>query len=220
MNALITCGPSYEPVDQVRRLTNFSTGQLGVSLAGSFSDAGHQVYCYKGEMASCPDPVRAHVSEPFSTNADLASKLERLSRTTRIDAVFHAAALCDYRVGQVLDSHGSSIQSAKFPTRSGQLTLVLEPAAKVLPRLRGWFPSARIIGWKYELACTRDEAFSKAWQQISQNQTDACVLNGAAYGPGFAICIPPGRIVECPTREALIAGLLDWVESKNGESAC
>jgi len=32
---IITCGPSYEPIDEVRRLTNFSTGELGVQLSDS-----------------------------------------------------------------------------------------------------------------------------------------------------------------------------------------
>ncbi len=36
----------------------------------------------------------------------------------------------------------------------------------VLPRIRDWFPDARILGWKYELAGTRDEAFAKAWKQL------------------------------------------------------
>ena len=30
MKVIVTCGPSYEPVDEVRRITNFSTGELGV----------------------------------------------------------------------------------------------------------------------------------------------------------------------------------------------
>ena len=33
MNCIVTCGPTYEPLDEVRRLTNFSTGRLGTELA-------------------------------------------------------------------------------------------------------------------------------------------------------------------------------------------
>lgn len=214
MKTIITCGPSYEPVDQVRRMTNFSTGRLGIALANAFTDAGHEVYCFKSETASWPEPVRAHAVEPFSTNADLASRLERLSRMVQIDVVFHAAALCDYRVARVLDDHGNAIQSAKFATRSGELTLVLEPAPKVLPRMRAWFPNARILGWKYELDGSQEDAFDKAWSQIRHNQTDACVLNGSAYGQGFAICTPPSSVAVCPTLDELKKALLQWAESK------
>jgi phosphopantothenoylcysteine decarboxylase/phosphopantothenate--cysteine ligase len=195
-------------------MTNFSTGRLGITLSNALSAAGHEVYCFKGEMASWPEPVRAHAVEPFSTNADLALKLERLSRTTRIDVVFHAAALCDYRVGRVLDDRGNAIQSAKFATRSGELTLVLEPAPKVLPHMRDWFPTAAIMGWKYELEGSREAAFDKAWSQIRNNRTDACVLNGGAYGQGFAICTPPDGVLECPSLDTLVSSLSAWVESR------
>jgi len=33
MKVIVTCGPSYEPIDQVRRLTNFSSRELGVHLS-------------------------------------------------------------------------------------------------------------------------------------------------------------------------------------------
>jgi phosphopantothenoylcysteine decarboxylase/phosphopantothenate--cysteine ligase len=41
MKVIVTCGPSYEPIDQVRRLTNFSTGELGVLLSDELARAGH-----------------------------------------------------------------------------------------------------------------------------------------------------------------------------------
>jgi hypothetical protein len=129
--------------------------------------------------------------------------------------VFHAAALCDYRTARVLDDTGNPIQSAKFPTRSGELALVLEPAPKVLPRMRLWFPGARIMGWKYELEGTREDAFAKAWSQIRRNDSDACVLNGAAYGHGFAVCTPPDGVLTCESLDDLKIALLLWAESSN-----
>ena len=38
---IVTCGPSFEPIDQVRRITNFSTGELGILLANALTSAGH-----------------------------------------------------------------------------------------------------------------------------------------------------------------------------------
>ena len=42
MRIVITTGPSYEPIDKVRRLSNFSSGELGTLLAEGFSEAGQQ----------------------------------------------------------------------------------------------------------------------------------------------------------------------------------
>lgn len=212
MNVVVTCGPSYEPIDQARRVTNFSTGRLGIALSNAFVARGWQVACLKGEQTTCPDPLHTQRIIPFSTNDDLASKLAGLAVEGGWDAVFHAAALCDFRVERVLGENGEVLDSPKFSTRGGRLQLVLAPAAKVLPQLRRLFPAARIVGWKYELAGTRADAFDKAWAQLAGCQTDACVLNGAAYGDGFAFC-SPGSVQTCADTTTLADWLGRWLEA-------
>ena len=214
MKVIITCGPSYEPIDGARRMTNMSTGKLGITLANYLTDAGLEVICLKGEGSTYPGAVRAARLETFSTNDDLAQRLESISRLENIDAVFHAAALCDYRVNQVLSATGEAMSSAKFATRDGRLHLVLAPAMKVLPRMRDWFPDARIVGWKYELAGSRDDAFAKAWKQLRDCATDASVLNGAAYGEGFALCHADGRVETRAETPGLCALLNDWLQGE------
>lgn len=215
MKVIITCGPSYEPIDGARRMTNMSTGKLGITLANFLTDAGHEVICLKGEGSTFCGPLRASRVESFTTNDDLAQRLESISRLESIDAVYHAAALCDYRVEQVLSATGEAMSSAKFATRDGRLHLVLAPAMKVLPKLRDWFPDARIVGWKYELAGSRDDAFAKAWKQLRDCATDACVLNGAAYGEGFALCHADGRVETCAETPGLCALLNDWLQGES-----
>src|ERR1700730_630479 len=48
MRVVVTCGPSYEPIDEVRRITNFSTGELGSLLANHLAKAGCEVVCFRG----------------------------------------------------------------------------------------------------------------------------------------------------------------------------
>lgn len=212
MNVVVTCGPSYEPIDQARRVTNFSTGRLGIALSNAFVARGWQVTCLKGEQATCADPLHAQRVLPFSTNDDLTAKLARLAAEGGWNAVFHVAALCDFRVERVLGENGAVLDSPKFSTRDGRLNLVLAPAVKVLPQLRGLFPVARIVGWKYELAGTRANAFEQALAQLANCQTDACVLNGAAYGDGFAFCCP-GTVRTCADAVALADWLGRWLET-------
>jgi phosphopantothenate---cysteine ligase (CTP) len=213
MNAIVTCGPSYEPVDKVRRLTNFSTGRLGVTLANHLALAGHRVVCLKGEQstyAAFPDAALHH---SFSTNDNLAGRLEALSRAEQFDAVFHAAALCDFQVAGVTRLDGTPVAASKIASRDGDLLLRLRPAAKVLSQLRNWFPNARIVGWKYELEGTAEAAFAHAWRQIAEARTDGCVLNGAAYGPGFAFCHAQGHVDHWNSLPELCAALRQWLES-------
>src|SRR5271155_2633710 len=106
MRIVITAGPSYEPIDRVRRLTNFSTGELGTLLAEAFAAAGHQVIMFRGEGSSFPPPLWPVEVVPFATNEDLESSLRRLLKKEEVAIVFQAAALCDFRVKQVVDKKG------------------------------------------------------------------------------------------------------------------
>jgi phosphopantothenate---cysteine ligase (CTP) len=214
MKIIITCGPSYEPIDGARRMTNMSTGKLGITLANALTDAGHEVACVKGEGATCPDPLRASLVRSFTTNENLADQLRALSQTFEADAVLHAAALCDFKVARVVTSESDTGASKKISTRAGEVTLVLAPTLKVLPSLRLWFPRAVIVGWKYELAGTREDAFAAAWRQLRECDSDACVLNGAAYGEGFAVFEPQQGVRSCSDTRALTEFFTTWLEEK------
>ncbi len=212
MYVLITCGPAWEPLDGMRRITNASTGRLGAVLADAFAEAGHRVEVLRGELATAPMPKAPVEVVPFGTNDDLAGMLSGWPENSRVDAVFHAAALCDFKAASVRAADGSELSARKLPTRSGKLTVELEPATKVLPRLKEWFPFARIAGWKYELDGGRDQALAAAWRQLKEAGTDACVLNGGAWGEGFALCEMPGRIQPCAGSSELAAALLAWLK--------
>ena len=211
MRVIITCGPSFEPIDGVRRLTNFSTGELGLLLAAVLSRAGHEVICLKGEGATSRAEAGGAKVIPFSTNADLLREFERLAVDGGIGAVFHAAALCDFRVKTVRGADGRPLTAAKLPTRDGELTLSLEPAAKLLPRLRALFPPARIVGWKYELDGTRDDALVLARRQLDACRSDASVVNGAAWGEGFGFVEPGREPVSITDKPVLCAFIAKWL---------
>jgi phosphopantothenoylcysteine synthetase/decarboxylase len=215
MKIIITCGPSYEPIDGARRMTNMSTGRLGITLANALTDAGHEVLCLKGEGATCRDPLGAARLQTFTTNDDLARQLQELSKTFPADAVLHAAALCDFKVARVVTAAGDAGTAQKISTRAGEVTLVLAPTLKVLPKLRLWFPRAVIVGWKYELVGTREDAFAAAWRQLRECDSDACVLNGAAYGEGFAVCEPSSGVRPCADTAALVGFFHGWLEEKS-----
>ena len=64
---MITGGPASEPIDQVRFITNQSTGELAVKLAQRFSAAGHEVELFLGRGAIW----RLETARYFQTNEDL-----------------------------------------------------------------------------------------------------------------------------------------------------
>lgn len=213
---IVTAGPSYEPIDEVRCLTNLSTGDLGVRLANALSRAGFGVFCLKSTIATTPTGVLGCRELSFTTNDDLHRTLVRLAREHRIEAIFHVAALCDFKVSRVEDTKGGRPDGAKLESRAGGLTLTLEPARKVIAGMRSHFPKATIVGWKYELDGSPPEALANAWRQIREARTDACVLNGRAWGDGFALCTPPDQVRPIADRAALVHFLPRWLKEVRG----
>lgn len=209
---MVTCGPAYAPLDGVRRITNHSTGKLGVQLANRLARSGWQVTCFRGEGATYPEPLIGAERIAFTTNEHLQELLGKLFDREDVVAVFHAAALSDYRVKQVTDADGAPLSARKLPSREGELTVTLEPAPKLIKQLRLLFPNARLIGWKYELEGTRAEAVEKGWRQIADNGTDLCIVNGDAYGEGFAALERAGGVTPLGDRLVLAEWLAGWMD--------
>ena len=69
MNCIVTAGPTFEPLDDVRRLTNFSTGRLGTDLANFLAARGHHVTLLIGESATYAGKREAQAVNTFSTTA-------------------------------------------------------------------------------------------------------------------------------------------------------
>jgi phosphopantothenoylcysteine synthetase/decarboxylase len=190
MNCIVTAGPTYEPMDNVRRLTNFSTGRIGTELANFLTARGHDVTLLIGEQASYPGKRKAQTVETFTTTADLRQRLESMA-SQAVNAVFHASAVSDFAFGKIwtrsTEGELTEVKSAKISTRQGTLLAELVPTAKVISGLRDWFPQATLVGWKYEVDGKRPTVVAAAAKQIRECLTDACVANGPAYGEGFGL---------------------------------
>lgn len=189
----MTAGPTSEPLDEVRRLTNFSTGKLGTELACFLARQGHEVILLRGAGSVYPSPISGRLEVlPFSTTEDLRMRLEQLAGDgAPVRAVFHAAAVSDFAFGTIWERQASGelreVQSRKISTRGGELLAELRPTPKVISRLREWFPEALLAGWKYGVEGGIAEIESEARRQLEENGTDLCVLNGPAHGNGFTV---------------------------------
>lgn len=206
MRCIVTAGPTYEPLDGVRRLTNFSTGRLGTELTTFLESKGHEVKLLRGELAS----YRLGSAEIFTTTSDLRERLGA-SAGQQIDAVFHAAAVNDFGFGRVWarsdEGELKELQAGKYSTREGTLLAELVPTPKVIAELRQWFPTARLVGWKYEVDGTRDGVIREAEKQLAVCLTDACVANGPAYGDGFGLVQGGGDVRHLKDKAALFEAL-------------
>lgn len=210
MKCIVTAGPTYENLDEVRRLTNFSTGRMGSGLADFLAEQGHDVTLLLGQQATYHVESPAYKVEIFSTTADLQSRLQNHTNQS-VNAVFHAAAVSDFTFGKIWSRSATGemtqITSGKFSTRQGTLLAELLPTPKIIAGLRDWYPQSKLIGWKYEVEGDRAAVVSSGERQIRECRTDACVVNGKAYGPGFGLLVGSGDCLHLKDSEALYTAL-------------
>lgn len=97
MKCLVTAGATCEPLDEVRRLTNFSTGRLGSALASFLANRGWRVVLLLSSSALVrPEEALAEEVEAFTTTQDLSDRLAQYA-SGDFHAVFHAAAVSEDR---------------------------------------------------------------------------------------------------------------------------
>jgi phosphopantothenate---cysteine ligase (CTP) len=214
MNCVVTAGPTYEPLDDVRRLTNFSTGRLGTELANYLTNHGHTVTLLIGEQATYRGEQRPPNTQVFSTTADLLHRLQALSYSG-VEAVLHCAAVSDYTFGRIWirskDGLMVETRSGKISTRDGVLLAELVPTIKIIAELRGWYATAKLVGWKFEVEGNRDDVVSLAQRQITECRTDASIANGRAYGDGFGLVTKIGGCEHLPDVAALYPALEKFI---------
>ncbi len=201
MHCLVTAGPTIEPVDEVRRLINQSTGRLGCKLADDLNRAGHRVTLLLSKAAlHVPRSKRIRVIR-FSTIQDLKEHLENAS-ALKIKAVFHAAAVSDFHVTKSLKGKVSSTKG---------FTIHLKPSPKLIKTLRKSYPDSFIVGWKYEVSGDRESTVELAKQQINKCNTDLCVVNGPGYGDGYGVV--NSEVTHCASDHSLFRLLNHHVTS-------
>lgn len=122
LRILISAGPTREPIDPVRFISNYSTGYMGACLAGEALQRGHRVTVVSGPGVG-PLPGRARVVA-VERARDMDVALRRESR--QADAVIMAAAVADFEPARP--------RAVKLPRR-GTLTLTLRATPDIIGRL-------------------------------------------------------------------------------------
>jgi len=97
MRLLVTAGPTREPIDPVRYLSNRSSGKMGYALAEAARDRGHEVVLVSGPVSLTPpqgvDTVAVETAEEMFRAV--------AARIGSVDAAIFCAAVSDYRVAEV-----------------------------------------------------------------------------------------------------------------------
>ena len=117
MKFLITAGPTREPIDPVRYLSNRSSGKMGFTLAGTAAKAGHQVVLISGPVSlATPEGVERIDVETADEMYEAVA-----ARIGGADCAIMAAAVADYRPAEIAEhkikKDGESLELTLIRTR-------------------------------------------------------------------------------------------------------
>lgn len=166
LKLLITAGPTREPIDAVRFVSNRSSGKLGLALAGAAAGAGHRVTLLLGPVSHEPEPAANLAVHRFESAADLEKLLQ--THLPKHDVLVMAAAVADYR--PVRPAAG------KLPSdKQNRLTLELEPTPDLVRHCADIRrPQQRIIAFSLEQP---EQLEARARRKLSRKAVDAIVAN-------------------------------------------
>jgi phosphopantothenoylcysteine decarboxylase/phosphopantothenate--cysteine ligase len=168
---LVTAGPTREFLDDVRFLSNPSSGKMGFSVAAAGAQAGHQVTLVTGPV-TLPDPPGVEVVRVVSAD-EMAQ--ECLSRFTGCDAVVMTAAVSDYRPKERLEG--------KLKKGAEPMRLELVPTTDILAQMGKRKKKQVLVGFALEaevlvgLAPGADRARQNATAKLAAKNLDYIVLN-------------------------------------------
>lgn len=168
MRILITAGPTREPIDAVRFISNRSSGQMGIALADAAIEAGHHVTLLLGPvLMPCSLHERCEVVR-FHSSQDLERLLAE--HFPECDLLVMAAAVADYRPFEVMQ--GKLPRDRKG---GGEMLLRLEPT----PDLVAGAAATKRAGQKVVAFALEEPAAlqARAAEKMRRKGVDAIVAN-------------------------------------------
>ena len=170
---VVTAGPTRAWLDDIRFITNPSSGKMGIEIALEAASRGAEVTLLLG-----PTSIKVHNTNikviPIETVDDIASEIEKLKK---IDLFISAAAIGDYKVKK---------EDGKIPSLQKDLILQLIPTVKIIEFVRKKFPKTEIVGFKAETDITEQELVSRAKKSMQKNDLTMVVANLVnKQGQGF-----------------------------------
>ncbi|WP_047446287.1 bifunctional phosphopantothenoylcysteine decarboxylase/phosphopantothenate--cysteine ligase CoaBC [Alistipes sp. ZOR0009] len=169
---LVTAGPTFEPIDPVRFIGNWSSGKMGYAIAEELAKRGAKVSLVSG-------PTNISSTHPNITKTDVVSAEEMYQKCIDIYPNTHGAVMC----AAVADYRPDSYSNVKIKRKSNDLSINLTPNKDIAAELGKIKKQEQLlVGFALE---TNDEVQNSAKKLQSKN-LDFIVLNSLRdKGAGF-----------------------------------
>jgi phosphopantothenoylcysteine decarboxylase/phosphopantothenate--cysteine ligase len=171
-NVIITAGPTMEPIDTVRVLTNQSSGKTGVLLAKEMISAGAKVTLVYGP--GIEEPPKGAKVIPVKTVHQMFDAVKKQMKVKKFDIAILSAAPADYTTTPV---------KSKIKSDKAGLTIKLQRAPKIIDNIKKLQKDVFLIGFKAETNITKQKLVELAKKKMKESSSDMIVANdiGAKY---------------------------------------
>lgn len=199
---LITAGGTSEPIDDVRVITNRSTGKTAARLADYLMETGFQVTYLHSQNAIRPQNQCESLS--FESFSDLQSLLTKIIREKHFDYILHAAAVSDY---------SPTAYSGKINSDEPELVLRLKRNPKIVNEIKKISPASCLVAFKLTSTVHLEEIDSKVKTLLNSSQADFVVQNSWSevreQKPTYRLFSSAGQSVTLLSLDELFAELFN-----------
>lgn len=164
MKFVVTAGPTREPLDPVRYLSNRSSGKMGYAIAAAAREAGHEVVLISGPVALTP-PSGAEIVRVTTGDEMFEAATAHFAQC---DVFVMCAAVCDYKP---VHSTAQKMKKEREP-----FSLALEPARDILSSLTSGPHACFVVGF----AAETQELRANAQRKLAEKNCDLLVANDVA----------------------------------------
>jgi phosphopantothenate-cysteine ligase len=169
---LVTSGGTQEYIDDVRVLTNISSGRLGTEIAEKLIASGANVTYLHGANACLPSQSSNLIPCKVRSAQDAYDFMERT--VPYMDAVIHCMAVSDFtfkRDGALKCKSSDPQAFIDYMAR----TIMKNP--KIISKVKEWNPKTILIGFKFEVGIPHEELINLAKTSIGKNGCDLVIAN-------------------------------------------
>jgi len=169
---LVTAGPTIEPIDPVRVITNTSTGKTGVLLASELVSAGAKVTLVYGPGIEKPTKGAKIILVKTVQEMFDATKKELMAK--KFDIVILSAAAADYT---------AKTARSKIKSTEKNLVIKLQRAPKIIDYVKKIQKGTFLVGFKAETDVSRQKLVESAKSKLAESKADMIIANdiGAKY---------------------------------------
>lgn len=161
MKFLISAGPTREPLDPVRYLSNRSSGKMGFAIAAAALEEKHEVALVSGPVAIAA-PAGVELVQVITSEEMFTALAARLADC---DVFVMCAAVCDYKA--------VATATQKLPKQRGPFTLALEPTRDLLASLTSLPHRCFVVGF----AAETQSLTTNARRKLVEKKCDLLVAN-------------------------------------------